>query len=540
MESIIIFVQCRERTFTLRHQWTSYQASLYSRFETNDKNDNKEDCDDGDDEYNSNDDGEQASAESQSGHGEDQDEQAEVASLTEEDVSIEDKDNESEDDDTDEECQFSEDDKNTGRRKKRECPLPYCSSKVVHLPRHLRKVHQWSKENARTAVSRFGLRKKYQFSDTEKAMAGNRKAKKETTQRKCQKKPCRKKKLCPLTGCMTTTDRLPQHLRRKHKLEPRNAKYKRALSMAKVISRDRPHIFLRMKQERQRKLEPDVVNATAMSEDESGEEVEMVQEDSTDYHIADEGGYDSGSKASDSVDIQAEDVSKTLRSFRDWLLSPDGGKKDVKTAKQHISQVNKVLLVVGEGRQLSSLVDTKKIRDTFLQQYAAEKYHAATIKSYLMSLQHYCSFLLSDQPSGVIFDKENVLSLRERLKRWSSSYKRENTRRRWEKMEEDRSILITPDKIRKFERSQAARDAVILLGQLCGAHAIQITHEKYTLLRDYLIAQIMIDNANRAGVVACMSMKEFERATPEGDRYVVRVLNHKTVDTHGPAPRRRH
>ena len=152
-----------------------------------------------------------------------------------------------------------------------------------------------------------------------------------------------------------------------------------------------------------------------------------------------------------------------------------------------------------------------------------------------MSLQHYCSFLLADQPSAVTFDKESVLSLREKLKRWSSSYKRENTRRRWEKMEEDRSVLITPEKIREFERSQAAREAIVLLGKLCGAHAIQITQEMYTLVRDYLIAQIMIDNANRAGVVACMTVKEFESATVEGDRHVVRVLHHKTVDTHGPA-----
>ena len=32
-----------------------------------------------------------------------------------------------------------------------------------------------------------------------------------------------------------------------------------------------------------------------------------------------------------------------------------------------------------------------------------------------------------------------------------------------------------------------------------------------------------------------MTVKEFERATLEGDRYVVRVLHHKTVNTHGPA-----
>lgn len=45
----------------------------------------------------------------------------------------------------------------------------------------------------------------------------------------------------------------------------------------------------------------------------------------------------------------------------------------------------------------------------------------------------------------------------------------------------------------------------------------------------------MIDNANRAGVVACMTVKEFEGATVEGDRHVVCVLHYKTVDTHGLA-----
>jgi len=54
-------------------------------------------------------------------------------------------------------------------------------------------------------------------------------------------------------------------------------------------------------------------------------------------------------------------------------------------------------------------------------------------------------------------------------------------------------------------------------------------------VRDYLIAQIMTDNANRSGVVTCMTVNEFERATLESDRYDVRVLHHKTVDTHSPA-----
>ena len=90
-------------------------------------------------------------------------------------------------------------------------------------------------------------------------------------------------------------------------------------------------------------------------------------------------------------------------------------------------------------------------------------------------------------------------------------------------------------KIREFERSQAAREAIILLGQLCGAHTIQVPQEKYTLVRDYLIAQIMIDNPNRAGVVTCVTVEEFERATLEADHYDVRVLRHKTLYSHGAA-----
>ena len=65
-------------------------------------------------------------------------------------------------------------------------------------------------------------------------------------------------------------------------------------------------------------------------------------------------------------------------------------------------------------------------------------------------------------------------------------------------------------KIQQFERSQAARDAVILLGKLSGAHSIEITQSHYTLLRDFLLVQISIDNANRAGVLSNITVKEFE------------------------------
>ena len=415
--------------------------------------------------------------------------------------------------------------KKEGKRTKKPCPIPHCDAKVVHLPKHLRNVHKWTTESSRVALTRFKLRKKYEFVSQETASAGNRRRKKKDEQGKNPKKANRKKKLCPFSGCMVVTERLPQHLQRKHKLKRDDPRYNKILSLAKVVS--------------------NVVEDKELSNN-SGSQCSFLnshgpnlkdEEDKSSALPAEHNLTEISSLATTNAS-QNEDVENTgreteiLKKFCDWLVSPDGEQKDKKTANQHVSQLSRIMSVTGGGP--ASLVDKKKIRDVFLPQ-AKEKYHAATIKSYLMSLQHYCSFLLEDKPSDVGYDRDEVTDLRGKLKKWSASYKRETTRRRWERQEEDVSTLITPDKVKEFEQSQATRDAVILLGKLSGAHSMEITQAMYTLVRDYLIAQIMIDNANRAGVVAFMTVKEFQRAKMEDDCYVVEVLHHKTVDTHGPA-----
>ena len=62
-------------------------------------------------------------------------------------------------------------------RIKREWPIPYCHKDIVHVPRHLEKVHYWPKNQDRAAVSRFNMRKKYTFSTAESVKAGNSKKK---------------------------------------------------------------------------------------------------------------------------------------------------------------------------------------------------------------------------------------------------------------------------------------------------------------------------------------------------------------------------
>ena len=239
------------------------------------------------------------------------------------------------------------------------------------------------------------------------------------------------------------------------------------------------------------------------------------------------------------ADSQVEDSigNPIFRQFEDWLQSPDGGKQDPKTAKQHSVQLTTILNVVDETSNIQSLLDIKLVRQIFLKKYMeAKEYEAGTIKSYLMSLRHFLSFLLSDEPDEVSFDPQNVAAIREKVQMWSLSYKRESCTRRWKKLEEDSWNQLTPADIQCFEKSEASREAVKMLGEYSDPVApMEVAQSTYTLVRDFLFAQIFIDNANRPGVLSYMMMDEFKRMRQEGEAWVVAVMKHKTVHIHGPA-----
>ena len=102
-------------------------------------------------------------------------------------------------------------------------------------------------------------------------------------------------------------------------------------------------------------------------------------------------------------------------------------------------------------------------------------------------------------------------------------------------MEEDLHSLISPEQITEFERSKAARDAKCLLGQLSDVETTEVTQNQYTLIRDFLLLDISIDNANRAGTLANMNLKEFQNSMKHENELVILVRKHKTGATHGPA-----
>ena len=427
---------------------------------------------------------------------------------------------------------------------------------MVRIPRHLVDVHGWSKEHARTALIRFGLRKTYSYSSPSKVPPKKKKIAEEKMDQKAEgkSKDYHHYRYCPMHGCTSLVKRIPPHLKNVHKLLPDSAEYKAALSRARGPVRDshrRPYHERRRSPRKDKSGSSVSVEALEDSEDEIG-----VRRRSSNRRIKilDDSESQSESEESEhrSIDTRvmeiedSEDENETsfgtphklvddaITEFKAWLRSADGGNLDEKTSQQHGKQVSKLLKVVDDKYDLTSLFDDHLINQKFLEGYAKKEYHPKTTQSYLMSLRHFYSFSLNEQ-AGITVSKEKVISLRDKVSRWSSAFRQNCAKRHWEKMEEDFHALITSDQIRQFETSKAARDAVCLLGQLSGAHNIQVTRAQYTLIRDFLLVEISIDNANRAGALANMTVGEYSRMAKESDEFVVLVKNHKTLSTHGHA-----
>ena len=100
---------------------------------------------------------------------------------------------------------------------------------------------------------------------------------------------------------------------------------------------------------------------------------------------------------------------------------------------------------------------------------------------------------------------------------------------------EDIGKLKNPEDIKHFDTSEVARNAVKIIGEFQDNPDAPLTTSQYTLVRDYLMTMICIDNGSRSGPISNMTLEEFSNCSKEEDHFVVRVKKHKTFSTHGPA-----
>ncbi|XP_068678068.1 uncharacterized protein [Montipora foliosa] len=432
------------------------------------------------------------------------------------------------------------------QRRPRPCPLKGCNSKVIHLPRHLREVHKWTRERAMKANSRYGLRESFQTTQM----------KSETRQTKY--KDYHRHRPCPIPGCTSVVKRLSMHLQQVHKnIKKGSTKYKDVLKEARSFKTWRPSSHDDTSLARPNEMQDgpeEMVNCTSAAKDEKSKmhwTEEVSDQDSEEYPLAESLVYGVAdiselqgndnenmimkNAEKDTENVSVESDSNLFSSFCRWLQTADGGRKDQKLSKQHASQLYRILCTIDPNKELNSLFDKDLIRDKFLKEHAEQKYTADTIKAYLLSLRHFCSYIIAEEPNSIKVDSALVHQIEEKARLWTSSYKKDSNRRHLQKMNEDLANLITPEMVTKYERSESARSAVSYIGQLSGAHSLEVNQAIYTLIRDFVLLEITFANAHRSGVLANMTLSEFKKVKRADKSFVISVANHKTADTHGPA-----
>ncbi|CAB4043461.1 Neurofilament medium polypeptide, partial [Paramuricea clavata] len=521
-------------------------------------------------------------------------------------------------------------------RAKHNCPFPSCKASVVHLPRHMRQVHGWSKADSTAVLGTFDLRNSRPASSS------------------AVKKRKHARKVCPVRDCGSIVKRIHNHLAQKHNIKrgsPRfvqlvknTENYEPAVVDCEMTSHessvnssdeDQSEDQWRMKKPGSSEVYQTVYDSedsaeydwilenivkgggkkggkdvddrryegkcgggdygdgegksgSANYDDEDiggdeydgghcgggefggennvgggdnvgdgkfggennvgggeilgGEDSNAVDGDGNDVDGNDAGGDiggDIGETKSGHVSPISIDDKVTVSNFKDWLRGPDGGRKDEKCARQCMRQVEMVMQVITPAApSISGLLSKSVLRDKWLSIIEKEK-KPGTVKSYLGSLNLFFVYLRTECPNKfeeLDVNEGQLVSLSEQVKLWAKSSRKMAQNRFWEKRVEDIETLKTPEDIKRFDTSEVARKAVKILGEIqtCPDNHL-VSKAEYTIVRDYIMSLICINNGSRSGPIANMTMEEFQNAIQQDDCYVVRVKKHKTFTTHGPA-----
>lgn len=239
---------------------------------------------------------------------------------------------------------------------------------------------------------------------------------------------------------------------------------------------------------------------------------------------------------------KGENVFSYLESFYEWMMSPDGESKQHDVARQHERRVRSVLSylckqlhkchVDGDG-PFEIDIKSDNIRGWFTN---VINFAPTTRRSYLFSLLHFAKFM-NEQIYRKVFEvleKREVDFLIQRCYTWSKSLKMSVASWKNKKILEESESIIDDKQVTAYRSSDYVQRAIKLLSSVG-----TVSKDDYEVMRNYLILELQLHNAQRSGVYEKLTVSEFEKTAQfdhSGIRsYVLSVLEHKTSAYHGPA-----
>ena len=319
-----------------------------------------------------------------------------------------------------------------------------------------------------------------------------------------------------MQGCSAVVKRLPSHLRT-HKILQNSQEYTELLAIARkqptgnVMIRDSSGCLSPMSATNHGTEDIDMSNPGVQSESDT-DDVETEVENKN------------------RMEEESSEIEEQIRQFVSWMSSPDGGRKHDTSTKKHASQMYTVLSL---AKQNQTRWWDRSVLDIFNKFATQKQYMPATKKSYLGSMKHFCKYAL-DTSAGPAGNENMIGKMHDRVTSWITAHRKECGKHQQQKMDRDLNKLVTPLDVTGFERSEAAVKAIKILGTSENSSQLLVQTD-YVTVRDYLLAEVALKNANRSGVLANMMVSEFRAARVVEGQYVVSVAEHKTCTTYGAA-----
>ena len=226
-----------------------------------------------------------------------------------------------------------------------------------------------------------------------------------------------------------------------------------------------------------------------------------------------------------------------LASFLQYLRHAEGGILSDEQSRIHVRQVHKVLEVLDkDGKDVKCLTWKRGLvvwDDFCAPNLRAKSLTGNTIKTYLKSIEIFSRFIEKGDfyNPALLTDlqKDVLVRLQPRMQDYRKAVHRRTAVQTTTRDVDESYSAMTPQDLKKFEESDLAKQAVKLIGQSLEHHLL--SKKEFTLVRDYLLITVLIENGSRPGPLENAKVKRFQQATytKSKGRWTLVVDEHKTT-----------
>jgi len=314
--------------------------------------------------------------------------------------------------------------------------------------------------------------------------------KKRIDRRKCKTKSKLSYRPCPFM-CGESVQRLDIHLNRVHNLPKHGSLYKKLIWIDKnAKSRERKSI--------------------------NSEKINLEKRENRNIEAP-------LPKFSPPIKIRGHTQESLLVGLEKYLQSLDGGKHAEDDARTICKRVEQAMNQIG----VSSIFNQDRLRDFVMSLSYKIKPNTQTV--YIYALRDFFKYAQHIGLGKEVTPKMIVI-----MQNWARSLRRDRKNRRSQQQGEDLSEMLNAKEMEDFFKSEHYKISVNLIRSFqMDVSEDMISKQEFEHIRNFIMTNLLIDNACRSGPIKTMTLGQFRGAIDINDDKCVVVPIHKTSSTYG-------